>query len=234
MNDQKNEYLNTEQIQEIMAGYQKMEQQEKLERYRILNQHIVKGQILFTGSSLMEQFPINELMMTERIDRIIYNRGIGGFTTADMLENMDVQIFDVEPSKIFINIGTNDISYADAPFDDVLSYMLKNYSDILGQIKTRLPDAQVYVMAYYPVNETDKVPEGEWGKYMFVNRNNHNLPAANAAVKALAEQFGYQYIDVNDGLTDDRGMLKKEYTIEGIHMYANGYRVVLNNMKPYL
>lgn len=234
MTDQKNEYLNTEQIQEIMAGYQKMEQQEKLERYRILNKHIVKGQILFTGSSLMEQFPINELMMTERIDRIIYNRGIGGFTTSDMLENMDVQIFDVEPSKIFINIGTNDISYAGAPFDDVLSYMLKNYSDILWQIKTRLPDTQVYVMAYYPVNETDKVPEGEWGKYMFVNRNNRNLPAANAAVKALAEQFGYQYIDVNGGLTDNRGMLKKEYTIEGIHMYANGYRVVLENMKPYL
>lgn len=234
MTNQKKEYLNTEQIQEIMAGYQKMEQQEKLERYRILNKHIVKGQILFTGSSLMEQFPINELMMTDHIDRIIYNRGIGGFTTADMLENMDVQIFDTEPSKIFINIGTNDISYAGAPFNDVLSYMLKNYSDILEQIKTRLPDTQVYVMTYYPVNETDKVPEGDWGKYMFVNRNNHNLPAANAAVKKLAEQFGYQYIDVNEGLTDDRGMLKKEYTIEGIHMYANGYRVVLENMKPYL
>lgn len=234
MNEQKNEYLNTEQIQEIMAGYQKMEQQQKIDRYRILNEHALKGQILFTGSSLMEQFPINELMMTEHIDRTIYNRGIGGFTTADMLENMDVQIFDVEPSKIFINIGTNDISYAGAPFDDVLSYMLKNYSDILGQIKTRLPDTQVYVMAYYPVNETDKVPEGEWGEYMFVNRNNRNLPAANAAVKKLTEQFGYQYIDVNDGLTDSRGMLKKEYTIEGIHMYANGYRVVLENMKPYL
>ena len=223
-----------EQIQEIMSGYQKMEQQEKLERYRILNKHVVKGQILFTGSSLMEQFPINELMMTDHIDRIIYNRGIGGFTTLDMLENMDVQIFDVQPSKIFINIGTNDISYAGAPFDDVLSYMLKNYSDILGQIKTRLPDTQVYVMAYYPVNETDKVPEGDWGKCLFVNRNNRNLLVANAAVKKLAEQSGYQYIDVNDGLTDDRGTLKKEYTIEGIHMYANGYRVVLQNMKPYL
>jgi len=29
-------------------------------------------------------------------------------------------------------------------------------------------------------------------------------------------------------------MLKAEYTIEGIHMYANGYRVVLENMKKYL
>lgn len=233
MSNQANGALTPEQLQEIGNEYQKMEQQQKIERYRILNEHVVKGQILFTGSSLMEQFPINELLMTEHIDRIIYNRGIGGFTTADMLQNMDVQIFDTEPSKIFINIGTNDISYAGAPFEDVLAYMLKNYSLILEQIKTRIPDTQVYVMAYYPVNETDKASR-EWGGDMFVNRNNRNLPAANAAVKKLAKQSGFQYIDVNAGLTDSRGMLKKEYTIEGIHMYANGYRVVLENMKPYL
>ena len=29
-------------------------------------------------------------------------------------------------------------------------------------------------------------------------------------------------------------MLKKEFTVEGIHMYANGYRVVLENLRPYL
>lgn len=232
MNDHTNNTFTMEQLQEIGMEYQKMEQQQKIDRYRILNEHMIKGQILFTGSSLMEQFPVNELMMTERIDRIIYNRGIGGFTTADMLQNMDVQIFDPEPSKIFINIGTNDISYAGAPFTDVLSYMLKNYSDILSQIKTRLPRTQVYMMAYYPVNETDVV--NEWNAGAFVNRNNKNLPIANAAVKDLSRQFGYQYIDVNTGLTDERGMLRKEFTIDGIHMYANGYRIVLENMKPYL
>ena len=232
MNNHTNNTFTMEQLQEIGMEYQKMEQQQKIDRYRILNEHMIKGQILFTGSSLMEQFPINELMMTERIDRIIYNRGIGGFTTADMLQNMDVQIFDPEPSKIFINIGTNDIAYHGAPFAEVLEYMLKNYSDILSQIKMRLPRTQVYMMAYYPVNETDVV--NEWNAGAFVNRNNKNLPIANAAVKDLSRQFGYQYIDVNTGLTDERGMLRKEFTIDGIHMYANGYRIVLENMKPYL
>lgn len=232
MNNHTNNTFTMEQLQEIGMEYQKMEQQQKIDRYRILNEKIIKGQILFTGSSLMEQFPVNELMMTERIDRIIYNRGIGGFTTADMLQNMDVQIFDPEPSKIFINIGTNDISYPGAPFADVLEYMLKNYFDILSQIKMRLPRTQVYMMAYYPVNETDVV--NEWNAGAFVNRNNKNLPIANAAVKDLSRQFGYQYIDVNTGLTDERGMLRKEFTIDGIHMYANGYRIVLENMKPYL
>ena len=29
-------------------------------------------------------------------------------------------------------------------------------------------------------------------------------------------------------------MLKKEYTVEGVHMYANAYQIILKNMKPYL
>ena len=40
------------------------EQQDRLRRIRILNQNVKKGEILFTGSSLMEQFPINELQLT--------------------------------------------------------------------------------------------------------------------------------------------------------------------------
>ena len=89
---------------DVIQGFFKQEQKEKIDKYRILNEDVVKGQILFTGSSLMEQFPINELLMTEKMDCIIYNRGVGGFTTDDMLENMDVQVFGTEPSKIFINI----------------------------------------------------------------------------------------------------------------------------------
>lgn len=217
-----------------MNEHLKMEQRQKIDKYRILNEHVVKGQILFTGSSLMEQFPINELLMTEKNNTIIYNRGIGGFTTDDMLENMNIQIFDVEPSKIFINIGTNDIAYPCASFREVLSHAIGNYELILTQIQSRLPDTKVYLMAYYPVNEIDKIPEGEWAESMFVNRNNQNLPIANAAVKELAKKFGYEYIDVNTGLTDERGLLKREFTVEGIHMYANGYRVVFENIKPYL
>lgn len=97
-------------IEKIFKANMKRQQLETIDKYNLLNTFARKGQILFTGSSLMEQFPINELFMTEGMDQIIYNRGVGGFTTDDMLEHMDTQIFAVEPSKIFINIGTNDIS----------------------------------------------------------------------------------------------------------------------------
>ena len=206
------------------------EQQDKLERYRVLNQNVKKGETLFTGSSLMEQFPVNELLMTNGMTNVIYNRGIGGFTTTDMLANMEEMVFATEPSRIFINIGTNDIGSPDYQMEK----LMENYEKILTRIRERLPQAEIYMMAYYPVNETDKLPDTEWARMMFVTRTNENIRLANEAVEKLAEKMGCRFINVNEGLTDERGKLKKEFTIEGIHMYANGYQVVLDNLKKYL
>lgn len=206
------------------------EQQDKLERYRVLNQNVKKGQILFTGSSLMEQFPINELLMTNGMPQIIYNRGIGGFTADDMLENMEEMVFATEPSRIFINIGTNDIGSSGYK----LEVLLEKYERILTLIRKRLPEAEINMLAYYPVNETDRLAVGEWVKYQFITRTNENIQIANEALEKLAAKMGCRFLNVNEGLTDESGRLKKEYTIEGIHMYANGYQVVLDNLRPYL
>lgn len=208
----------------------KRNQQDILMRYSVLNQNVRKGEILFTGSSLMEQFPINELLMTNGMEQVIYNRGIGGFTTNDMLQHMEEMVFGTEPSRIFINIGTNDIGSPNYE----LEVLMENYEKIISLIQKRLPAAEINMMAYYPVNETDKLPEGEWGKMMFVTRTNENIHIANDAVEKLAAKMGCRFINVNQGLTDENGKLKKEFTIEGIHMYANGYQVVLDNLKKYL
>ena len=206
------------------------QQMDRLERYRVLNRFAKKGEILFTGSSLMEQFPIDELLMSNGMTQIIYNRGVGGFTTTDMLDHMEEMVFGTVPSRIFINIGTNDIGSPDYRLDA----LMENYEKILVRTKEHLPKVQITLMAYYPVNEVDKVPDNEWGAHMFDTRTNANIAIANAAVKELAEKLGCRFIDVNDGLRDENGRLKAEFTIEGIHMYANGYQVVLENLKKYL
>jgi len=206
------------------------EQQDKLTRYSVLNRNVKKGEILFTGSSLMEQFPVNELLMTNGMKQVIYNRGIGGFTTGDMLRHMEEMVFGTEPSRIFINIGTNDIGSPGYQLES----LMENYEKIISLIRERLPEAEINMMAYYPVNETDKPSDEEWVKTTFATRTNKNLKIANAAVEKLAEKMGCRFINVNQGLTDENGRLKKEFTIEGIHMYANGYQVVLDNLKKYL
>ncbi len=213
-----------------IMDFMRHEQQEKLERYRRLNRDVKKGEILFTGSSLMEQFPINELLMTEGMSQVIYNRGIGGFTTDDMLQYMEEMVFGTEPSKIFINIGTNDIGSRGYQ----LEVLMEKYEKIISLIQTRLPKAEINMMAYYPVNETDGNMEDGRRAEAFATRTNENITIANEAVAELAAKMGCRFINANQGLTDERGKLKKEFTIEGIHMYADGYRVVLHNLKEYL
>ncbi len=206
------------------------EQQDRLRRIRILNQNVKKGEILFTGSSLMEQFPINELQQTHGIEKIIYNRGIGGFKIPDMIHYVEEMVFATEPSKIFINIGTNDIGSTDFTREG----LLENYKKLLMMIQERLPETEIYIMAYYPINDVDLPRNQEWLKETFKTRTTENINKMNEALITFAKNMGCKYINVNAGLADERGKLKKEFTIEGVHMYANAYAIVLENMRQFL
>lgn len=217
---------------EEIAEMLRQEKAGKVRNYKSRNKYAIKGQILFAGSSLMEGFPINEFQQTLDRQYIIYNRGIGGYVTADLLESMEECIFELAPSKIFINIGTNDISLPGYKKEDLLT----NYGNILTRIKERLPECKVYVMAYYPINAKADFPgiDRATKQEMFRSRTNANILEANAVVEELAKRHGYEFINVNDGLYDGEGNLKAEYSVEGVHMWPSGYAVVLQNLRKYL
>lgn len=221
-------------INEIMNNNMKREKEDKVKKYKILNKYAKKGQTVCVGSSLMEFFPVNELQQTLEKQTVIYNRGIAGYVTSELLNSLEECIFELAPAKLFINIGTNDISSADGEYQ--IRHLLANYNEILTRVGVRLPECKVYVMAYYPVNAKADFAgvDQEMKAGMFSTRTNAALLEANAEVEKLAVQHGYVFINVNDGLTDEEGNLKEEYTMDGIHMYANGYAVVLQNLKEYL
>ena len=143
---------------------------------------------------------------------------------------MDESIFDLEPKKVFINIGTNDISRPEYKRERLMS----QYRKILLQIQARLPETKIYVMSYYPVNRELPGADPEAVKAQFGARTNAELKEVNAEVEKMAEELNCTYINVFDCLLDEKGNLKAEYTIEGMHMYANGYAVVLEKLMPYL
>lgn len=205
------------------------EKRQKIERYRRLNKFVKPGQILFVGSSLMEQFPVNELAMDLDLPYTIYNRGVGGFTTAELSEVLDVCVYDVKPKHIFINIGTNDLNGADYTVEGLIG----RYEAILQEIKAHLPEGKLHLMAYYPVNEPVGLADSFMGE-VFKQRSNARIRQANEALKDLARKMGAMYYDFNDGLVDVSGNLKAEYTVEGMHFYADGYMTVLERMIPVL
>lgn len=218
-----------EQMAQEMAERFRGEQEYKRISYRQRNAYIRKGQILFTGSSLMEMFPVTEFCMNEGLP-VAYNRGIGGYTTDDFLEAIDDVLLDAAPGKLFINIGTNDIKPMPEG-EDWFEHLSANYRKICEIIRERLPETDVYMMAYYPVN--GNVPAARENPGMRV-RTNSNIDRANRMVKALADEFGFSYIDVNDGLKDGEGNLQAEHTTDGIHFDSAAYRTVFDRLKRYL
>lgn len=203
------------------------DKERKLENYREKNKEAVYGQVVFAGSSLMEMFPINKLLEEHGDDTIIYNRGIGGYVTNELLQVTDVCITDLKPKKVFLNIGTNDLSNLQIP----ISQMIENYDRILCKIEEALPQAVIYLMAYYPVNYEAAAEEM---KECLKIRTNEKIERANEEVKKLAQKHGQHYIDVNKNLKDEQGRLKAEYTIEGMHIKEEGYAAIYDDVMRYV
>ncbi len=80
-------------------------------------------------------------------------------------------------------------------------------------------------MAYYPMSGTGTD---------FDDRSNSDLQKANEKVRQLAEENGYQFINVNEGLADSEGHLRSDLTFDGVHMLPAGFEIVLKNLMPYL
>lgn len=203
------------------------DKERKLKNYREKNKEAVYGQVVFAGSSLMEMFPINKLLEEHGDDTIIYNRGIGGYVTNELLQVTDVCITDLKPKKVFLNIGTNDLSNPQIP----ISQMIENYDRILCKIEEALPQAVIYLMAYYPVNYEAAAEEM---KECLKIRTNEKIERANEEVKKLAQKHGQHYIDVNKNLKDEQGRLKAEYTIEGMHIKEEGYAAIYDDVMRYV
>lgn len=204
-----------------------MTKDERAAYYKELNRKVIPGQIVCAGSSLMEQFPVEKFIKENQLDVTLYNRGIGGYITDELLEHIDTCILDLQPSRLFINIGTNDLSNPNV----TISQMIANYDRILSIVQEKFPQVEIYMMAYYPINYEAAAEEM---KPCLRVRTNERINEANEAVKVLAQKHHARYIDINAPLKDAQGNLKAEYTIEGMHITEEGYRSIFPEFMKYV
>lgn len=206
----------------------RLEKEQMVKDFHVWNRSAVKGQVVFAGSSLMEMFPIEEFIKELGADApIVYNRGVGGYKTTDMLSVMEACIFELKPRKVFINIGTNDLSDPNMEMEEIMN----RYDQIITMIEERLPGVHIYMMAYYPVNYEAATEQMKPGLLI---RNNKKIKEANAQVARLAAKHKQKYIDVSAPLKDEQGRLKAEYTIEGMHIKPEGYRTIFPEIVKYI
>ena len=200
-----------------------LKEQEKIQtKYRHLNQvSVLEPDILFIGDSIVEYYPLQELFGTSKT---IVNRGIRGYQTGLLLENLDAHLYGGAVDKIVLLIGTNDIG-KDVPVNEALN----NLEAIIQSIARDYPLTDIKLLSILPVNE------GEEYKQTVYIRTNEKIQKWNQAYQELDSAYmQVEFVPVFDSLLDQEGQLKKDYTTDGLHLSVAGYQVLTKSLKDYL
>ena len=91
----------------------------------------------------------------------------------------------------------------------------KAYERVLRKFQKWQPDAVIYIQGIIPVMKEKSSEDAIF--------NNVNINVKNVAIAQLADGRDIFYLDVSSSLTDKNGYLKKDYTFDDIHMYAQHY-----------
>jgi lysophospholipase L1-like esterase len=164
--------------------------------------------IVFLGDSLTDYCNWNELL--QRND--VANRGVAGDTTEGLLNRLS-SLKELNPSKIFILIGINDIQR-----NVDKSIIVNNYKQIIKEIKQSLPDSKIYIESILYVN-----PEKYNTKfYKDGKKINEVVEEVNAELKNLAKEESVNYLDIASVITKNNE-LDTKYTTDGLHLNGAGY-----------
>ena len=183
-----------------LVAYQK----ERLAKFVSENQKLDKGQIVFAGDSITEFFALKKYLGR---DFPLVNRGVAGIDSVWLLEHLKEQILDLEPSKLVILIGINDIGRG-YPVQDVVNIMTIRQESLYTEI---------YLLSIFPVSE--RLEHASNVKI----RNNATVGERNQQLAVLP---GVTYVDLFDYLTDAQGQLNANYTTDGLYLNPQAYQVI--------
>lgn len=184
---------------------------------------VVDDNYVFLGDSITDWYDLDKYF--EGLP--VVNSGVSGYSTNNILNNMNKMVYQYNPSKVFILIGINDLELK--VDDDVV---VNNIRKIVQGIKKNRRYAKIYVESIYPINNSDD--DKIEGSIINGNRKNSDIIDINNKLVKLAEEEGVTYIDLHKELVDDNGLLKIEYTVDGLHLSSEGYEKVTEVLRKYI
>ena len=200
-----------------------LKEQEKIQtKYRELNQiSVIEPDIIFIGDSIVEYYPLQELLGTTKT---IVNRGIRGYQTGLLLDNLDAHLYGDAVDQIVLLIGTNDIGK-----EVELEQTLHNLEAVIQSIARDFPLTQIKLLSILPVNEGT-----EYQQTVYI-RTNEKIKAWNQAYQELASAYmQVEFVPVFENLLDQKGQLKSDFTTDGLHLSVLGYQALSSTLKKYI
>ena len=199
-------------------------QKQKYFENRKIFQEILKNKenIVFLGDSITFQYDLKKYYKNYNV----VNSGVDGNRIEDILDDLDNRVYNYNPSKVFILIGTNNLA-VDENDDEII----KKIEELLIRIKENKKYTDLYFESILPINNTE---DEKIDKIMVGNRNNERIKFINQQIEIFCDKNEIVYIDLYAKLIDKNDNLDILYTKEGLHISEDGYDIITKEIKKYL
>lgn len=163
---------------------------------------------IFIGDSITDHGEFQEYFPEETV----LNRGISNDDSKGVLNRIQ-EVINRNPKEAYLMIGVNDILRGTDS-----SLFEKNIRDIVTSFdKTK---TKVIIQSVLPVN--NEIYGGAV--------SNRTVVKFNEYLQSIAKESGAVYVDIFNQMVDSNNQLGVKYTIDGIHLNGNGYRVWINTI----
>jgi lysophospholipase L1-like esterase len=170
--------------------------------------------VVFLGDSITDYWKLADYFP----GKPYINRGIDGQSTPEILVRFREDVLDLHPSVLVILAGTNDIAGVTGRTRD--EDIEANYASMAEL--ARVHHIRVVFASLLPVNNYTAE-----AKESFALRPGERLLAVNGWLKDYCAKSGLVYLDYASALTDDKGMLKRELSDDGLHPNDAGYKIMV-------
>jgi lysophospholipase L1-like esterase len=172
-----------------------------------------ENRVIFFGDSITDLWKLADSFP----GKPYINRGIGGQTTPQMLVRFRQDVIDLHPQAVVILAGTNDIAGNTGPMR--LEDIEENYASLAELARDH--DVRVIYSSVLPVhNYTEKA------KDFFAQRSTEKILELNRWLKNYCESNHLVYLDYFSAMVDEKGLLKKDLSDDGLHPNAAGYKLM--------
>lgn len=129
-----------------------------------------------------------------------------------------------KPAYMILTIGLNGIT----SFVNNKNLYQNCYGSLIDTIKKASPDTKIILQSVYPVAANQRTFTAD-----AVTLNGY-IDILNGYVKELAADKEVRYLDTNSALKGPDGLLPESYQNgDGIHLTAEGYRVILDYIRTH-
>ena len=202
------------------------------ERHAAVNERVKQGDVglLFLGDSIThgwDNFP--QLWESYFGKWNPVNAGFSGDQTGHVLWRLEHGNIDgINPKVAVLMIGTNNSNGSDYTAEEIA----EGIEAIVCTLRTELPDTKLLMLAIFPrsssIQKYDKTQNATFNPQWAKNDK------ASQLASQLADGKMIYYLNINDALLDDKGVLTREVMPDLLHPNEKGYQLWNEAMAPTL